>query len=147
MIVTRLSLRGKVKPLIGVAAVAALIAGCITGTQLTIEDHAWPARGGMEAVVQISILFTLYAFPVALAAGAFAWFALQPLMARAGLDGPISHLAVGLLLGLAVHLLVDLGIRERIDGSEDFAGGAVAGGVAGLLWWLLVRRREGFGSA
>ena len=117
-----------------------MIAGCIAGTQLTIEDPVWPERGGIEALVQICLLFTGYAFVVAVAVGAAASFILPPIMARAGIAGPYAHAAAGLVLGLSVHLLVDLAIRERIDGSEDWLGGTVAGAAAGLLWWFLNRR-------
>jgi hypothetical protein len=124
--------------LIAVAAAAALIAGPITGTLLTIEDEAWPERGGMKAVLQISVLFTGYAFTVALAAGALLSATLSPLMAR---RGPLAHLLAGLPLGLGVHLLADVAIGERIDSAEDWLGGALAGAAAGPLWWLLVQRR------
>lgn len=124
--------------LLAVAGVAALIAGSITGTLLTIEDEAWPGRGGLEAVLQISALFTGYAFAVALAAGALLSVTLSPLMAG---RGPIAHLLAGLALGLCVHLLVDVAIGERIDSAEDWLGGTLAGAAAGLLWWLLVQRR------
>lgn len=123
--------------LAAVAAAAALIAGSITGTLLTIEDEAWPARGGIEAVLQISALFSAYAFAPALAAGALLAIALSPLMAR---RGPLAHLIAGLPLGLSVHLLVDVAIGERIDSAQDWIGGTAAGAVAGPLWWLLVQR-------
>jgi hypothetical protein len=123
--------------LAAVAGAAALIAGCVTGTLLTIEDEAWPGRGGMKAVLQVSALFTAYAFPVALAAGALLAVTLSPLMAR---RGPLAHLLAGLPLGLGVHLLVDVAIGERIDSAEDWIGGALAGAAAGPLWWLLVQR-------
>ena len=123
--------------LVAVAAVAALVAGSITGTFLTIEDDAWPERGGMKAVVQISILFTGYAFAVALAVGALLSLTLSPLMAR---RGPLAHLFAGLPLGLGVHLLVDAAIGERIDSAEDWLGGTLAGASAGPLWWFLVQR-------
>ena len=123
--------------LVTVAGVAALIAGCITGTLLTVEDEAWPARGGMKAVFQISTLFTGYAFAVALAAGALLSVAVSPLMAR---RGPLAHLLTGLPLGLSVHLLVDVAIGERIDSAEDWLGGTLAGAAAGPLWWFLVQR-------
>lgn len=123
-----------------VAAVAALIAGCVTGTLLTVEDEAWPGRGGIEAVLQISALFSVYAFPVALAAGALLAVTLAPLMER---RGPLAHLLAGLPAGLCVHLLVDAAIGERIDSAEDWLGGSLAGAAAGPLWWLLVRRRLG----
>src|SRR5688500_11103593 len=121
-----------------VAVVAALIAGSITGTLLTIEDEAWPARGGLKAVLQISALFSAYAFPVALALGALLLVTLSPLMAR---RGPLAHLLAGLPLGLGAHLMVDVSIGERIDSVEDWLGGAAAGAAAGPLWWLLVQRR------
>lgn len=124
--------------LIAVAAVAAPIAGSITGTFLTVEDEAWPERGGLEAVLQISALFTGYAFAVALAAGALLSVTLSPLMAR---RGPIAHGLASLPLGLGVHLLVDAAIGERIDSPEDWLGGTLAGASAGPLWWLLVQRR------
>jgi hypothetical protein len=123
-----------------VAAVAALVAGCVTGTLLTVEDEAWPGRGGMKAVIQISALFSLYAFPAALAAGALLAVTLAPLMVR---RGPAAHLLAGLPLGVGIHLLVDAAIGERIDSAEDWLGGALAGAAAGPLWWLLVRRRLG----
>ncbi len=122
---------------VAVAAAAALVAGCITGTLLTIEDEAWPERGGLEAVVQISALFTGYAFAVALAVGALLSVTLSPLMAR---RSPLAHLLAGLPLGLGVHLLVDIAIGERIDSAEDWLGGTLAGAAAGPLWWLLVQR-------
>lgn len=124
--------------LIAVAAVAALIAGCATGTILTVEDEAWPERGGLEAVLQISALFSGYAFAVALTAGALLSLTLSPLMAG---RGPVAHLLAGLPLGLGVHLLVDVGIGERIDSAEDWLGGTLAGAAAGPLWWLLLQRR------
>jgi hypothetical protein len=123
--------------LLAAAAVAALIAGSITGTLLTIEDEAWPGRGGMKAVLQISALFTGYAFAVAFAAGALLSVTLSPLMAR---RGPLAHLLAGLPLGLGVHVLVDVAIGERIDSAEDWLGGTLAGAAAGPLWWLLVQR-------
>ena len=125
--------------LVLVAGAAALIAGCIAGTQLTIEDEAWPGRGGLEAVLQISALFTAYAFPIALALGALLSVTLSPLMTRAG-GGFWPCLAAGLALGLAAHLLVDAAIGERIDSSEDWLGGTAGGAVAGALWWFLVQR-------
>lgn len=124
--------------LLAVAAAAALIAGSITGTLLTIEDEAWPARGGMKAVFQVSALFSGYAFAVALAVGALLSVTLAPLMAR---RGPIAHLLAGLPLGLSVHLLVDVAIGERIDSAEDWLGGTLAGAAAGPLWWHLVQSR------
>lgn len=127
---------------LGIALLAAAIAGSITGTQLTIEDEAWPGRGGYEAVVQISLLFTLYALVVTVPLGALLSATLAPFMARRGLDRPLPHLMVGLATGTAAHLLVDVAIRERIDGAEDFVGGMVAGGVAGLLWWNGSRRDQ-----
>ncbi len=123
--------------LIAVAGVAALVAGSITGTLLTLEDEAWPGRGGIEAVLQISALFTGYAFAVALAAGALLSVTLSPLLAP---RGPVAHLLAGLPLGLGVHLLVDAAIGERIDSAEDWVGGTLAGGAAGPLWWFLVQR-------
>ena len=123
--------------LAAVAGAAALIAGCITGTLLTIEDEAWPARGGFKAVIQISALFTAYAFPLALAVGALLAVTLSPLLAR---RAPLAHLLAGLPLGLGVHLLVDAAIGERIDSLQDWIGGALAGAAAGPLWWLLCRR-------
>lgn len=128
------------KRLVAVAGAAALVAGCVTGTQLTVEDEAWPARGGLKAVLQMSLLFTGYAFPVALGVGALLSLTLSPLVARAGGAGPGPHLLAGLALGLAVHLLVDVAIGERIDSSEDWLGGTLAGGAAGPLWWFLVQR-------
>ncbi|HEX8308993.1 MAG TPA: hypothetical protein VF645_11320, partial [Allosphingosinicella sp.] len=47
----------------------------------------------------------------------------------------------GLPLGLAVHLLVDTAIGERVDSPRDWIGGTLAGAAAGPLWWLLVQRR------
>lgn len=126
--------------LAAVAAVAALIAGSITGTLLTVEDEAWPARGGMKAVFQVSALLTGYAFAVALAVGALLAATLSPLMAK---RGPLAHGLAGLPIGLAVHLLVDVAIGERIDSAEDWLGGAVAGATAGPLWWRLVQRHAG----
>jgi hypothetical protein len=123
--------------LVAVAGVAALIAGSITGTLLTIEDEAWPGRGGIEAVLQISALFTGYAFAVALAIGALLSVTLSPLLAR---RGPLAHLLAGLPLGLGVHLLVDAAIGEPIDSAEDWVGGTLAGGAAGPIWWFLVQR-------
>lgn len=123
--------------LVAVAAVAALIAGSVTGTLLTIEDEAWPGRGGLKAVLQISALFSAYAFAVALAVGALLAVALSPLMAK---RGPLAHLLAGLPIGLGVHLLVDAAIGERIDSAEDWLGGTLAGAAAGPLWWLLVQR-------
>lgn len=123
--------------LAAVAGAAALIAGSVTGTLLTIEDEAWPGRGGLEAVLQISALFSAYAFAVALAVGALFSATLSPLMAR---RGPFAHLLAGLPLGLSVHLLVDVAIGERIDSAEDWLGGTAAGAAAGPLWWLLVQR-------
>jgi hypothetical protein len=128
----------RVSRLLAVTAAAALIAGCVTGTLLTIEDEAWPARGGLKAVFQISLLFTAYAFAVALSAGALLSAILSPLMRR---RGPLAHLAAGLPIGLGIHLLVDLAIGERIDSPEDWLGGSLAGAAAGPLWWLLVQRR------
>ncbi|HEX8309078.1 MAG TPA: hypothetical protein VF645_11750 [Allosphingosinicella sp.] len=130
---------GRGARLAAVAAVAALIAGCITGTLLTIEDEAWPARGGMKAVVQISALFSAYALPVTLAVGALLAITLSPLMAR---RGPFAHLLAGLPIGLGIHFLVDVAIGERIDSPEDWLGGTAAGAAAGPLWWLLVQRRS-----
>jgi hypothetical protein len=123
--------------LLAVAAVAALVAGSITGTFLTLEDEAWPGRGGIKALLQISALFTGYAFAVALAAGALLSATLSPLMVR---RGPLAHLLAGLPLGLGIHLLVDVAIGERIDSADDWIGGALAGAAAGPLWWLLVQR-------
>jgi hypothetical protein len=123
--------------LIAVAGVSALIAGSITGTLLTIEDEAWPGRGGFKAVLQISALFTGYAFAAALAAGAVLSITLSPLLAR---RGPVAHLLAGLPIGLGVHLLVDSAIGERIDSAEDWLGGTLAGAAAGPMWWLLVQR-------
>jgi hypothetical protein len=119
-----------------------VIAGSITGTMITIDDEAWPARGGMEAVFQISALFSAYAFIVALPVGLLLWAILTPLMRRERLAGPGPHLVAGLAIGLTVHLLVDLGISERIDEMRDFIGGTLAGGAAGLMWWLAVQRHE-----
>lgn len=124
--------------LLAAAAVAALIAGSITGTLLTVEDEAWPGRGGMKAVFQRSALFTGYAFAVALAVGALLSVTLSRLMAG---RGPLAHLMAGLPIGLGVHLLVDVAIGERIDSAEDWLGGTLAGAAAGPLWWLLVQRR------
>ena len=123
--------------LLAVAAAAALIAGTVTGTLLVMEDEAWPARGGFKAVLQVSALFTAYAFAVALAVGALLSVTLSPLMAR---RGPLPHLLAGLPIGLEVHLLVDAAIGERIDSYEDWLGGALAGAASGPLWWLLVQR-------
>ena len=125
------------------AGAAALVAGTITGTQVTVEDPVWPERGGIEALVQICLMFTAYGFAVAVAMGVLASVTLAPLMARAGLTGAGPHVAAGLALGLAVHLLVDIAIRERIDGTEDWLGGTIAGAVAGLLWWFLSRHDLG----
>ncbi|HLL31153.1 MAG TPA: hypothetical protein VK403_09180 [Allosphingosinicella sp.] len=122
------------------AGAAALIAGFVTGTQLTLEDEAWPARGGIKGLLQTCALFTAYAFAVALAVGALLAATLSPLIARAGGAGPWTHLLAGLGLGLAVHLLVAAAIGERIDSSEDWLGGTLAGGAAGPLWWFLVQR-------
>ena len=127
-----------------VAAVAALIAGCITGTLLTLEDEAWPERGGLKAVIQISALFSAYALPVALAVGALLAVTVSPLLAR---RGPLAHLLAGLPLGLGVHLLVDAAIGERIDSPQDWIGGALAGAAAGPLWWLLHQRHLRPGEA
>lgn len=124
--------------LLAVAGVAALIAGSITGTLLTIEDEAWPGRGGMKAVFQISVLFTGYAFAVALVVGALLSVTLSPLMAR---RGPFAHLLAGTPLGLGLHFLVDTAIGEPIDSARDWLGGTLAGAAAGPLWWLLVQRR------
>ncbi|HEX8513703.1 MAG TPA: hypothetical protein VF688_11430 [Allosphingosinicella sp.] len=129
---------GRGARLVAVAAVAALIAGSITGTLLTIEDEAWPGRGGMKAIFQISALFTGYAFAVALAVGALLSVTLSPLMAR---RGPLAHLLAGLPLGLSVHLLVDAAIGERIDSPQDWLGGTLAGAAAGPLWWHVFQRR------
>ena len=123
-----------------VAGAAALVNGCILGTQMTIEDEAWPARGGIEALIQMWLIFGAYSFIVATAVGALLSVTLSPLMANAGIGGPTLFLCLGLLLGLSIHLLADIAIRERIDSSEDFLGGTVAGGVAGLLWWYSVQR-------
>ncbi|HEX9964972.1 MAG TPA: hypothetical protein VGB04_08305 [Allosphingosinicella sp.] len=123
--------------LLTVAAVAALIAGCITGTLLVIEDEAWPGRGGLKAVLQVSALFTGYAFAVALAAGALLSVTLSPLMTR---RGPLAHLLAGLPLGFGLHLLADAFIGERIDSAEDWLGGTLAGAAAGPFWWFLVQR-------
>lgn len=124
--------------LLAVAAAAALIAGSITGTLLTIEDEAWPGRGGLKAVLQISALFTGYAFAVALAVGVLLSVTLSSLMAR---RGPFAHLLAGLPIGLGVHLLIDAAIGERIDSVEDWLGGTLGGAAAGPLWWRLVQRR------
>lgn len=124
------------------AAVAALIAGTITGTLLTIEDEAWPGRGGMEAVVQMSLLFSGYAFLVALPVGAALAFTLSPLMAAWRVGGPLLHAAIGAAIGLLVHLTVDLGIGERIEEAEDFLGGTLGGAAAALIWWFAVQRHE-----
>ena len=132
----------KVARLIAAAAVAALIAGSMTGTLLVIDDEAWPGRGGMEAVFQISALFSAYAFPVAAPVGVALLWGLSPRMQRPPFANPAAHLGAGLLLGLLVHLAVDLVIGERIDSREDFIGGTLAGGVAGLLWWFSVQRHE-----
>jgi hypothetical protein len=134
---TRPAWRETARGLAAVAAAAALIAGSVTGTLLTIEDEAWPGRGGYEAVFQMSLLFTGYAFAVALSVGVLLSFTLSPLMAR---RGPLAHLLAGLPIGLAVHLLVDAAIGERIDSAEDWVGGTLAGAAAGPLWWLLVQR-------
>ncbi len=127
----------RVARLAAVAGVAALLAGSITGALLTIEDEAWPGRGGITALLQMSALFSAYAFPVALAAGALLSGTLSPLMAR---RGPLAHGLAALPVGAGVHLLVDLAIGERIDSAQDWLGGAVAGAAAGPLWWLLVQR-------
>lgn len=137
-----LTARQKWLRLAGAAAVAALIAGTITGTLLTIKDEAWPERGGMEAVVQISLLFSGYAFLLALPIGAALALTLAPLMASRRAGGPLLHAAIGLAIGLLAHLLVDIGIGERIDRPEDFIGGTLAGGAAGLIWWFSVQRHE-----
>ncbi len=125
-----------------IAAVAALIAGFVTGTLSTIRDEAWPGRGGMEAIFQVGFLFSLYGYLIALPVGALLAFTLSPWMAMTGVDHPLLHLAIGLALGLSINLLVDLGIGERIDRPEDFLGGTLAGGAAGLLWWFYVQRHE-----
>ena len=134
-----MSLKENAPRLFGVAAVAAVIAGSVTGTLLTIDDEAWPGRGGMKAMFQISALFSAYAFAIALPAGILLSLTLAPAMARAG---PVAHVVAGLLIGLALHLLVDLAIGERIDAWEDFIGGALAGAAAALLWWATGQRRE-----
>jgi hypothetical protein len=136
---TASGLADHVRRVFPIAVVAALVAGTITGTQLTIEDDAWPRRGGLEAVLQISLLFTGYALAVTLPVGLLMGAALDRPMAS---SGPFAHAAVGAAIGCAVHLLVFLAIRERIDGSEDFIGGTIAGAVAGLLWWKLARREQ-----
>jgi hypothetical protein len=104
---------------------------------LTIEDEAWPARGGFKALIQISALFTAYALPLALAVGSLLAVTLSPLMTR---RGPLAHLLAGLPIGLGVHLLADVAIGERIDSPQDWIGGALAGAAAGPLWWLLAQR-------
>ena len=128
-----------VRRLIAVAAVAALIAGSVTGTLVTLEDEAWPGRGGLKAVLQISLLFTGYAFPISLAVGALLAVSLSPLTAK---RGPLGHLLAALPIGLGVHLLIDAAIGERIDSAQDWIGGAAAGAAAGPLWWLLVQRHR-----
>ena len=125
-----------------IAATAALIAGFVTGTLLTIRDEAWPGRGGMEAIFQTGLLFSAYAFLITLPVGAALAFTLSPLLAGSTLDGPTLHVVIGLALGLLVSLIVDLGIGERIDRAEDFLGGTLAGGAAALLWWFKVQRHE-----
>jgi hypothetical protein len=122
-----------------VAGAAALIAGSITGTLLTLEDPAWPARGGMKDLLQACALFTAYAFAIATAAGALLSATLSRLMARRG-AGPLPHLLAGLPLGLGIHLLADVAIAERIDSARDWLGGTLAGAAAGPLWWFLVQR-------
>ena len=139
---TGLSARQRRLRLAGTAAAAALIAGSVTGTLSTMRDEAWPGRGGMEAVFQISLLFSAYCFVVTTAVGILLAGTLSPLMRRPGLGNPGAHFAVGLLVGLAIHLLVDLAIGERIDRAEDFLGGTLAGGAAGLIWWFAVQRHE-----
>jgi hypothetical protein len=134
-----LTLRQRTVRLAAVAGLAALIAGSVTGTLLTTEDEAWPGRGGMKAVLQISALFSGYAFAVALAVGALLSVTLSPLMAK---RGPLAHLLAGLPLGLSVHLMVDVAIGEHIDSAEDWLGGTLAGAAAGPLWWLLMRRES-----
>ena len=132
----------KARRLVAIAAVAAVIAGSITGTLLTIDDEAWPARGGIEAVFQISALFSAYAFPIALLVGVLLSLTLFPLMRRGGVDGVGVHVIIGLLIGAAVHLLVDVAINDQIDEVRDVIGGTLAGGAAGLIWWFAVRRHE-----
>jgi hypothetical protein len=126
--------------LIATAGAAALIAGFVTGSLLTLQDPAWPGRGGLKGLVQTCALFTFYAFAAALAIGALLSVALSPAMARSGSGGAVLLLLLGLLLGLAAHLAVDLAIGERIDSPEDFLGGTLAGAAAGPLWWFLVQR-------
>jgi hypothetical protein len=130
------------KRLAAIAGAAALITGFVTGTLITIRDEAWPGRGGTETIFQIGFLFSAYAFLIALPLGTALSFTLSPVMAATGLNNPLLHLAIGLLIGLLAHLLVDVGIGERIDRSEDFLGGTLAGGAAGLLWWFFVQRHE-----
>jgi len=137
-----LSSRQRRLRLAGTAAAAALIAGTVTGTLLTIRDEAWPGRGGMEAVAQSSLLFSAYAFAVALPIGALLAATLSPVMRRPAFANPAAHVLVGLLIGVVVHLLVDFAIHERIDRAEDFLGGALAGAAAGLSWWFAVQRHE-----
>jgi hypothetical protein len=126
--------------LLAVAGAAALVAGSVTGTLLTLEDPVWPERGGLEGLLQACALFTAYAFAVALAVGALLAVTLSPLMEKAGRPGPLAHLLASLPLGLGVHLLVDVAIGERVDSAGDWLGGTVAGGAAGPLWWFLVQR-------
>jgi hypothetical protein len=137
-----LTLRQKRLRLLAIAVAAALIAGSITGTLLTIEDEAWPGRGGLKAVWQISLLFSGYAFLVALPVGGLLSTTLSPALLRFKLASPLPNLVVGSALGLLVHLTVDVSIQERIDAPEDFLGGIIAGGAAGLLWWFAVQRHE-----
>ena len=121
-----------------VALLAAAVAGVITGTQLTIEDEAWPGRGGVKAVLQMSMLFATYAFAVALPVGLLLWLTLSRALKDSGAP---AHVLAGAAIGGLVHILVCIAIRERIDGSEDFLGGTAAGAAAGWLWGRVVSRK------
>lgn len=125
--------------LLAIAAIAAAIAGTVTGTFLVMEDEAWPARGGYKAVLQLSALFTLYALVVTVPLGFALSLMLSPLMRP---FGALEHMLAGTVIGTAAHLVVDLAIAERIDGAEDFLGGALAGATAGLLWWFSNQRHR-----
>ena len=134
--------RRKVYRLIAIAGIAGLIAGFVTGTLFVTGDEAWPARGGMQAVFQVSALFSAYCFLLALAVGALLSISLSPLMLRRGLANARNCVLAGALTGLAVHLLVDVAIREPIDEVQDILAGLLAGAAAGLLWWVGVQRHE-----
>ena len=129
----------QVTRLLAIAGIAAAIAGTVTGTFLVVEDEAWPARGGYEAILQLSTMFTIYALVVTVPLGFALSVTLSPLMRR---FGAAEHLVMGAVIGAAAHLLVDLAIAERVDGLEDFLGGALAGIAAGLLWWFSNRRLQ-----